>query len=76
MLNPRAGLEKDGGSIRALSQLIILQEFMQRIQMDQKLDEVPLVCEHFEIIGGTGSGAYVPSLTPITFLYPTHVTIH
>lgn len=49
--------DTDGGSIRALSQLVILREMMSRIQVDQELDDLPLVCDYFEVIGGTGSGA-------------------
>lgn len=30
---------------------------MQRIQADE--DDTPLVCDHFEVMAGTGIGAYV-----------------
>jgi hypothetical protein len=54
---PDRGAGVDGGGIRALSQLIVLQEFMSRIQADQQLEDTPLVCDHVEIMAGTGSGA-------------------
>jgi hypothetical protein len=54
---PDRGAGVDGGGIRALSQLIILQEFMLRIQVDHQLEDTPLVCDHVEIMAGTGSGA-------------------
>ena len=46
----------DGGGIRGLSELLILKELMERIQYQEDLPEVPLPCEYFDLIGGTGTG--------------------
>jgi patatin-like phospholipase/acyl hydrolase len=54
----------DGGGIRGLSELMILQEIMGRIQHDEKLTEVPRPCDYFDLIGGTSTGGYVISTTP------------
>lgn len=62
----------DGGGIRGLSELIILDEFMKRIQHDEGLPVAPLPCEYFDLIGGTGTGGYVANilldLLVLTFL--------
>jgi patatin-like phospholipase/acyl hydrolase len=42
-----------------MSELVILKEIMQRIKRQQKLDTVPLPCEHFDMIGGTSTGGCV-----------------
>jgi len=52
-------LSLDGGGVRGLSSLIILKEIMDRIKFDEKLESVPLPCEYFDLIGGTGTGGYV-----------------
>jgi len=49
----------DGGGIRGLSELLILQEIMSRIQHDEKLADVPRPCDYFDLIGGTSTGGYV-----------------
>jgi patatin-like phospholipase/acyl hydrolase len=49
----------DGGGVRGLSALIILREMMKRIQYQQQLDETPLPCDYFDLIGGTGTGGCV-----------------
>ena len=52
----------DGGGIRGLSELIILQEIMRRIQGAKKLDEEPLPCNYFDLIGGTSTGGLIAIL--------------
>jgi patatin-like phospholipase/acyl hydrolase len=68
LLNERfstaSSIPSDGGGIRGLSELIILQEIMRRIQHDEKLTELPRPCEYFDLIGGTSTGGYVINTTP------------
>ena len=47
-----------------MSELLILQEVMQRIQMKENLDSVPLPCEYFDMIGGTSTGGFVIIISP------------
>jgi patatin-like phospholipase/acyl hydrolase len=49
----------DGGGIRGLSSLLVLQTIMHRIQVEEKLQSPPFPCEYFDLIGGTGTGGYV-----------------
>ncbi|PBK60313.1 FabD/lysophospholipase-like protein [Armillaria solidipes] len=49
-------LSLDGGGIRGVSQLIILDEIMKRVQAKKQLTEVPKPCEYFHLIGGSGTG--------------------
>ena len=46
----------DGGGIRSISSLLILEDIMEKIRETKGLDYVPRPCEHFDLIGGTGSG--------------------
>lgn len=46
----------DGGGIRGVSELIILDEIMKRLQHDLKLPELPRPCDYFQLIGGTSTG--------------------
>jgi hypothetical protein len=55
----RSFIPSDGGGIRGLSELLILQEIMRRIQHDEKLAEMPSPCDYFDLIGGTSTGGYV-----------------
>ncbi|KAK0431700.1 acyl transferase/acyl hydrolase/lysophospholipase [Armillaria borealis] len=54
--NPVNLLSLDGGGIRGVSQLIILDEIMKRVQAKKQLTEVPKPCEYFHLIGGSGTG--------------------
>ena len=49
----------DGGGIRGVSMLLILDEIMKRIQHDKRLANPPRPCEYFHLIGGTSTGGYV-----------------
>ncbi|KAH8823198.1 acyl transferase/acyl hydrolase/lysophospholipase [Flagelloscypha sp. PMI_526] len=55
-------LSLDGGGFQSLSQLFILVEIMQRLQWMLKLETCPLPCEHFDIMGGSGSGGIIALL--------------
>ncbi|MCJ1400361.1 hypothetical protein MMC11_003566 [Xylographa trunciseda] len=52
-------LSLDGGGIRGVSELLILHEIMCRLQHDLKLDELPLPCDYFHLIGGTSTGGLI-----------------
>ncbi|KIM23596.1 hypothetical protein M408DRAFT_332227, partial [Serendipita vermifera MAFF 305830] len=51
----------DGGGIRGLSQLGIMSNIMHRLNWDRHLngDEPLLPCEHFDLIGGSGTGGII-----------------
>lgn len=46
----------DGGGIRGISSLQILEVLMQNIRDAQDMPEVPRPCDVFDIIGGTSTG--------------------
>jgi predicted acylesterase/phospholipase RssA len=48
----------DGGGIRGVSELLILDEIMRRVQHDLDLAELPRPCDYFDLIGGTSTGGY------------------
>ncbi|KAL1994652.1 hypothetical protein VTN49DRAFT_2122 [Thermomyces lanuginosus] len=52
-------LSLDGGGIRGLSILLILEDIMEKIRDKNGLDHVPRPCEHFDLIGGTGTGGII-----------------
>lgn len=49
----------DGGGIRGVSMLLILDEIMRRVQRDKHLESLPRPCEYFHLIGGTSTGGYI-----------------
>ncbi|KAK1776792.1 FabD/lysophospholipase-like protein [Copromyces sp. CBS 386.78] len=49
-------LSLDGGVVRALSEVIMLDRIMKRIQEKQGLAEIPKPCDYFHLIGGIGTG--------------------
>ena len=52
-------LALDGGGVRGLSSLLILQELMKEIE-DKKEDGKPaLPCEYFDLICGTSTGGLI-----------------
>ena len=55
-LSRRADELTDGGGIRGVSMLLILDEIMRRIQYDKGLASPPRPCECFHLIGGTSTG--------------------
>lgn len=46
----------DGGGIRGISSLLILENIMERIRQERCLQTVPRPCEYFDLIGGTSTG--------------------
>jgi len=52
-------LSIDGGGIRGLSALFILQELLHRLKERQKLERTPLPCELFDLAGGTSTGGLI-----------------
>ena len=46
----------DGGGIRGISSLLILQTIMENIREARNLNQVPRPCEIFDVIGGTSTG--------------------
>ncbi|KAL5635601.1 hypothetical protein ACGC1H_004414 [Rhizoctonia solani] len=52
-------LSLDGGGIRGLSSLLILEEIMGRVKRDEGLPETPRPCNYFDLIGGTGTGGLI-----------------
>ncbi|KAG9089644.1 hypothetical protein FS749_001177 [Ceratobasidium sp. UAMH 11750] len=52
-------LVKDSGGASSLSSLLILDESMSRLQRVLGLNQYPNVFEHFDIVAGTGTGAFI-----------------
>jgi patatin-like phospholipase/acyl hydrolase len=48
-------LALDGGGVRGLSTLMILEELMEKINPDSP----PKPCDYFDMIGGTRTGGWV-----------------
>ncbi len=57
-------INADGGGIRGLSELLIIEEIMERVKEKANLDHVPLPADYFDLIGGTSTGGYVPCDLP------------
>ncbi|KAF8595674.1 FabD/lysophospholipase-like protein [Ceratobasidium sp. AG-I] len=73
-------LEFDGGGINVLGALIIVSEIMHRLQVILGLSELPLPCDIFDLICGTGTGGLVAILLgrlrlPITTAIECYVEI-
>ncbi|KAJ7668189.1 acyl transferase/acyl hydrolase/lysophospholipase [Mycena rosella] len=52
-------LSLDGGGIGVLSELLILDRIMYRVQTELRRDTRPSPCEYFELIGGSGTGGLI-----------------
>ncbi|KAJ5243803.1 hypothetical protein N7489_003899 [Penicillium chrysogenum] len=52
-------LSLDGGGIRGISSLLILERIMEKIRDAEGLDHVPRPCDHFDLIGGTSTGGII-----------------
>ncbi|KAJ6582705.1 FabD/lysophospholipase-like protein [Mycena vulgaris] len=52
-------LSFDGGGIRGLSSLLILQRIMYRITGGETDAMIPRPCEYFDLIGGTSTGGLI-----------------
>jgi patatin-like phospholipase/acyl hydrolase len=55
-------LALDGGGIRGLSELVILEEIMNRIKFDLNIDGDLLPADFFDLIGGTSTGGLIAIL--------------
>ncbi|KAK1776796.1 acyl transferase/acyl hydrolase/lysophospholipase, partial [Copromyces sp. CBS 386.78] len=55
-------LALDGGGIRGVSELIILDKIMKRVQEIEGLSEIPKPCDYFHIMGGVSTGGLVAIL--------------
>ncbi|KIM33182.1 hypothetical protein M408DRAFT_150331 [Serendipita vermifera MAFF 305830] len=55
-------LSLDGGGVRGLSELLILQSIMDKVAWDLKLLHTPRPCEYFDLIGGTSTGGIIAVL--------------
>jgi len=52
-------LSLDDGGIRGLSSLFILRGIMEEIRSQTKAMEIPLPCQYFDLIGGSGTGGLI-----------------
>src|SRR5271169_1081722 len=52
-------LSLDGGGVRGLSSLLILQQLMEEIGRRKRAADTPLPCEYFDLIGGTSTGGLI-----------------
>jgi hypothetical protein len=52
-------LALDGGGVRGLSSLLILQRLMQEVQRLKGDSQPPLPCEYFDLICGTSTGGLI-----------------
>ena len=52
-------LSLDGGGVRGLSSLVILREIMEEIQRKSAVQDTPLPCQFFDLIGGTSTGGLI-----------------
>ncbi|KAL1705461.1 acyl transferase/acyl hydrolase/lysophospholipase, partial [Schizophyllum commune] len=52
----------DDGGIRGLTMLLLLRKIFLRIQQASCLPAMPLPCEYFDIIGGSGTGGFIALL--------------
>ncbi|KAH6972990.1 acyl transferase/acyl hydrolase/lysophospholipase [Ilyonectria sp. MPI-CAGE-AT-0026] len=56
---PLRVLSLDGGGIRGVSSLLILEDIMEKLREKRGLDRVPRPCDHFDLIGGTSTGGII-----------------
>jgi len=52
-------LSLDGGGVRGISALVILEEIMKEVRRRENLKDVPLPCDYFDLIGGTSTGGLI-----------------
>ena len=52
-------LALDGGGVRGLSSLLILQKLMQEVQRLKEDSNLPLPCQYFDLICGTSTGGLI-----------------
>ena len=51
-----------------MSELIIIEELMERLKWIEQLSEVPIPADRFDLIGGTSTGGFVSIDTALLFL--------
>ncbi|KAH7136844.1 hypothetical protein B0J13DRAFT_506566 [Dactylonectria estremocensis] len=56
---PLRVLSLDGGGVRGISSLMILQEIMEKLRLVNGLEQIPRPCDHFDLIGGTSTGGII-----------------
>ncbi|KAH8900639.1 FabD/lysophospholipase-like protein, partial [Thozetella sp. PMI_491] len=49
----------DGGGIRGLSSLLILESVMEKVRDTESLGQIPRPCDYFDLIGGTSTGGII-----------------
>jgi hypothetical protein len=49
-------LSFDGGGVKGLASLLILQRIFRTLQRLEDLPELPRPCDYFDLIGGTSTG--------------------
>ncbi|KAL5601378.1 uncharacterized protein BROUX77_005627 [Berkeleyomyces rouxiae] len=52
-------LSLDGGGVRSLSSLLVLERIMEDLGKAKGLDKPPKPCEYFDLIGGTSTGGLI-----------------
>ncbi|KAJ7438593.1 hypothetical protein FB451DRAFT_1447901 [Mycena latifolia] len=55
----RCPSQGDGGGAGVLSELLILEQIMYRVQATLGSDTTPAPCDYFEVIGGSGTGGII-----------------
>jgi hypothetical protein len=68
--HPLRLLSLDGGGVRGLSSLLIVQDLMQKVAQEEKRlhirpgdnADLPLPCDYFDLIGGTSTGGIIAIL--------------
>ncbi|KAE9970778.1 hypothetical protein EG327_010154 [Venturia inaequalis] len=68
--HPLRLLSLDGGGVRGLSSLLIIQDLMQKVALEEKRlrirprdnNDLPHPCDYFDLIGGTSTGGIIAIL--------------
>jgi patatin-like phospholipase/acyl hydrolase len=68
-------LALDGGGVRGLSSLLILQNLMQEVQRLKGDKEPPLPCEYFDLICGTSTGGLITIMLGRLRMVPGNLNI-
>jgi patatin-like phospholipase/acyl hydrolase len=68
-------LALDGGGVRGLSSLLILQNLMQEVQRLKGDKEPPRPCEYFDLICGTSTGGLITIMLGRLRMVPGNLNI-
>lgn len=60
----------DGGGVRGIISLLILNEIMKRVQKRMGLSEIPKPANYFELVAGTSTGGIIAIM-----LFRLHMTV-